>query len=457
MARELPHNNEAEQAILGALLVYPDVISIVEDEALHEEDFFSEAHKAIFKTMLELHKEEKPIELKLLVSRLNDNNSLNFVGGVEYLAQLADNAISGASAKYYIDIIRTKADQRNLIKITQLLSEKGFDESNPIDSLLDEAEKQILAVTRERRGITNFRSSEEVADTVVKELENIRHSEQGLTGICTGFSDLDHLTNGLQRGDLIILAARPSVGKTAFALNVALNAAKSDRNEHCSVAVFSLEMPAEQLMRRMLSAESGVKGDKLRSGNINDEEMQKVYSATNVLRNCNIFIDDSSGVKIAEIFSKCRKLKSEHGLDLILIDYLQLISGNSRGGSDNRQQEVSEISRSLKALARELDCPVIALSQLSRSVEQRQDKTPQLSDLRESGSIEQDADIVMFLSRDDYQKTDEEEQQDNVEVNLSVKKHRNGAIADLTIVFEKNINKFFNSAFDKYSGSGVEI
>lgn len=269
----------------------------------------------------------------------------------------------------------------------------------------------------------------------------LRSNKEKITGIKTGYVDLDHTTNGFQRGDLIILAARPSVGKTAFALNIAL---QSSLRNPGAVAIFSLEMPCEQLMQRILSAKSEVYGDKIRSGYISNEEMVRIQEACNEIRKTKIYIDDSAVIKMGDIFSKCRKLKSEQGLDMIIIDYLQLISSSSRSNSDNRQQEVSEISRSLKALARELDVPVIALSQLSRGVESRQDKHPMLSDLRESGSIEQDADIVMFLYRDSYQKKEEEAENAVDPVDVDIAKHRNGATRRFQLMFAKNINAFFN-------------
>lgn len=450
MPRELPHNNEAEQSIIGALLVYPAVATVVRDEGLESEDFYYEVHRHIYDAMLDLLEANKPIEPQLLITRLNDKNELNAAGGADYILQLADAAVSGESAKYYIDIIHSKSDQRKLINVTQQLAEKGFDEAEDVDTLLDEAEKNILEVTRVRRGLTNFRSGGEIANGVVDELDTIRNSKLDITGIRTGFKDLDDVTNGLQRGDLIILAARPSVGKTAFALNIALNAAKRANNQPGNtVAVFSLEMPGEQLLRRMLSSLSSVPGEKLRNGKLNDVEFAKVTSMANVMKTYQLYIDDSPSSKIAEIFSKCRKLKTEHGLDLIVIDYLQLISGSSRRNADNRQQEVSDISRSLKALARELEVPVIALSQLSRSIESRSDRTPQLSDLRESGSIEQDADIVMFLSRDDYQKSETETSNDDSTVILSIKKHRNGALRDINLSFDKDISRFVSIAMNR--------
>lgn len=330
---------------------------------------------------------------------------------------------------------------RRLIETAEQIAEEGFDSASELDEIMDKAEKEILEVTRSRR-TTDFKSSKQVVNEVINEVIKLRDAKGGVTGIKTNYHVLDNITNGFQRGDLIILAARPSMGKTAFALNLALNAALLNPG---AIAIFSLEMPAEQLMKRILSAKGRVEGNKLRTGFLNNDEFNKLSEAANEIMACKLFIDDSAVVKMGDIFSKCRKLKSEHGLDLVVIDYLQLISGNSRGSSDNRQQEVSDISRALKALARELEVPVIALSQLSRSVESRQDKRPMLSDLRESGAIEQDADIVMFLYRDEYYNRDKDPdntEPDRTEINLA--KHRNGATGQVELAFDKSYNAFYN-------------
>lgn len=446
MSRELPHNQEAEQAILGALLIYPKAMQEVKDKDLSRDDFYVEAHQRIFDAMLDVMGLGMGIDPTTLVAKLQDKGEIALVGGVEYILLLSDSSASSANAGYYIEIVKTKADARRLIETAEKIAESGFDTSSELAYLLDSAERQILAVTRNRR-VNDFRHSKAVIETIMEELEMLRKSKDGVTGIKTGFKELDRITNGLQRGDLIILAARPSVGKTAFALNIGLKTSKNNiRTSNGAVAIFSLEMPAEQLMKRMLSAESNIRGDKLRNGRFDDRELGRLYEAAGELSGCKIFIDDSSSIKMADIFSKCRKLKAEHGLDLIVIDYLQLIEGSGRRGSDNRQQEVSEISRSLKMLARELEVPVISLSQLSRSVEQRAgDKRPMLSDLRESGAIEQDADIVMFLYRDDYQKTDTDDQNsDDVPIEVSIQKHRNGAIGTFQLSFKKSVNAFFD-------------
>lgn len=440
-SKQMPSSLEAEQAILGGMLVYPKVVGDVKDHDLIAEEFFNENHQRLFNAMTFLMEQGQPIDAVSLITRLTDTNELNLVGGADYVLKLTEYAISAANASTYIEVIKSRAQIRRLIETAQKIEVESLENIKPLDELMDEAEREILNVTRQRR-TTDFRSSADVLNAVMERIQMLRSSKEKITGIKTGYVDLDGTTNGFQRGDLIILAARPSVGKTAFALNIAL---QSSLRNPGSIAIFSLEMPCEQLMQRILSAKSEVQGDKIRSGYLNNEEMNRIQDACNELRKTKIFIDDSATIKMGDIFSKCRKLKSEHGLDMIIIDYLQLISSSSRSSGDNRQQEVSEISRQLKALARELEVPVIALSQLSRSVETRQDKHPMLSDLRESGSIEQDADIVMFLYRDSYQKEKDEADEAMIdEVDVDIAKHRNGATRRFPIMFSKNISAFFN-------------
>ncbi|MFI3284259.1 MAG: replicative DNA helicase, partial [Erysipelotrichaceae bacterium] len=337
----------------------------------------------------------------------------------------------------YVEIIQNKAHARRLIEVANEVAEDGFDGSIAVEDLLDSAEKRILEVTRTRK-TDDFKSGKEVVQSVVENIYRMRDNKTSITGVKTGYRSLDRLTNGLQRGDLIILAARPSVGKTAFALNLALKTAKYNDQ---AVAIFSLEMPAEHLISRMLAVESGVPGNTLKTGKFaNDDELNRTNSAASSLSGLKIYIDDSSMIKTSEVFSKCRRLQAEHGLALIVIDYIQLISGSAKS-KENRQQEVSEISRNLKALARELNVPVVALSQLSRGVESRTDKKPMLSDLRESGSIEQDADIVMMLYRSEYYENRGQEE-NSQEVEVIVGKHRNGATGILKMFFTKDVNTF---------------
>ena len=442
MSRELPHSTEAEQSILGAMMIYPSVTSVVYDQGLDVRDFYLDIHQRIFSAMMDITDSGKPVDVTTLIARLQDIEQLNLVGGADYIIKLSDTAISSANSVYYIEMIKSRAHLRRLIEAAEQIAEDGFDTANDLDEIMDKAERDILGVTRSRRA-TDFKSSREVVSNVMQELIRLRSSDNRVTGIKTGYTDLDRMTNGFQRGDLIILAARPAMGKTAFALNLALNASFYNPG---AIAIFSLEMPAEALMKRILSA------NKLRSGAILDDEFSKLNEAANELMASKLFVDDSSNIKISEVFSKCRKLKSEHGLDLVVIDYLQLISGSGKSG-DNRQQEISEISRSLKGLAREMECPVIALSQLSRSVETRPDKHPMLSDLRESGAIEQDADIVMFLYRDAYYAKDDEAEQNNPtdQTDLDIAKHRNGATGKVELAFQESISAFFNIAHDGFS------
>lgn len=442
MAKVLPHSNEAEQAILGAILVYPSVSRIVFDQDLVREDFYLDIHQRIFHAMEYLTENGKPIDATSLITRLQDSEELNLVGGADYILKLSDTAVSSANSVHYIELIKSRAHLRRLIETAEKIAEEGFDTSVELDVVMDDAEAAILDVTRSRRA-TEFKTSREIVSNVIQEMIQLRNLTDHVTGIKTGYTDLDRMTNGFQRGDLIILAARPAMGKTAFALNLALNASLYNDG---AIAIFSLEMPAEALMKRILSAKSQVESSKLRSGKMNDEEFNKLNEAANGLSGSKLYIDDSSNIKISEIHSKCRKLKSEHGLDLVVIDYLQLISGSGRNAGDNRQQEISEISRSLKVLARDMNCPVISLSQLSRAVESRPDKHPMLSDLRESGSIEQDADIVMFLYRDEYYNKDKtaEEQDLPERTDVDIAKHRNGATGRVELAFAKAISAFFN-------------
>lgn len=443
MAKELPNSQNLEQSLLGSLMVYPSVMATCQDLGLEAEEFYLPIHQRIFLALQELNDTGKPIDLHTVIARLQDKEELEQAGGADYIIKLMDGAISPVNTHAYVETIKNKAQMRELILAADAIAENTYDSSEDIDTILDEAERSIMNVTRQRRG-AEFESSQTIIERVMEELNRLKNME-GITGIKTGYSDLDHYTNGFQRGDLIILAARPAMGKSALALNFASEVAKHNKEE--AVAVFSLEMPTDSLMKRLLSAESNVESNKLRNGKLDNSDWSKLYEGGNRLSERKIFIDDTSSIKVSQIFSKCRKLKNEYGsLALIVIDYLQLITGTR---ADSRQQEVSDISRNLKILAKELDCPVIALSQLSREVEKRSDHRPQLADLRESGSIEQDADIVMFLYRENYYKKDEddEEGQDTELVDLSLAKHRNGGLGDIKLVFTKSISKF--SAWDK--------
>lgn len=439
MTQSLPNSIETEQALLSSMLAYPNSVQIASELALRSDQFFSEANKRLFKMMMDMYEEGKPIDSASVLARLKDLNLTQAVGGTQYILELSESSVSSANTRYYVGVIQDKAYVRNLILTAQKIAADGYDSSVDIDDVMDQAEKDLLNVTRTRRA-AEFKKANEVVTTVLENIQYMSTSHTSITGTPTGFRRLDGLTNGFQKGDLVILAARPSVGKTAFACNVALNAAQISKQ---AVVMFSLEMPAEHLITRMLSAKSRISGSALRTGQIrNNNEWNALNEAAADLKQTKIFIDDSATLRVSEIFSKCRKLQTEQDLGLIIIDYIQLLSSSSKS-SDNRQQEVSEISRNLKALARELNVPVIALSQLSRSVEQRSDKRPQLSDLRESGAIEQDADIVLFLYRQAYYERDED-RPDTEKIEVLISKHRNGPIGQVDLAFEAAINAFYN-------------
>lgn len=447
--RQLPYSVDAEVALLGTLLIYPEAVNSMGEFNLRPDDFYLEANRTIFEHMNAVVESGRILDANTLTTRLRDHNVYDAVGGLDALFNLTQNSSTPSSLRHYVDVVQEKAQIRRLIHVGQTIAETGFDTSVQLNTLLDLAEKSILDVTRIRRTEDMLHSSEVVSE-FMKNLDGIRNNKNAITGMATGFKRLDYTTNGLQRGDLIILAARPSVGKTAFALNLAINIAKRNKQSKAGAAIFSLEMPATHLMSRMLSAESDVESNYLRNGDLNDERLNKLNTAASEMAQLNVYIDDSSTITVPEIFSKCRKLKSEDKLDVIIIDYIQLITGT--GHSDSRQQEVSEISRGLKQLAREMEVPVIALSQLSRLVERRESKVPQLSDLRESGSIEQDADIVMFLYREDYYSDregndlgEEKEKPEFTEVIVKISKHRQGALDDIVLQFNASKSKFYNT------------
>ncbi len=445
MRRELPSSIDAEQAILGAMMIYPNAVKATVEFGLVADHFFLDSHKRIYRIMNEVYENNRSVDPTILITKLQDAQILNTVGGAEYILELTDTATTSASIQHYAEIIQDKFKMRELINLTETINVKAFNNPGEIDSIMDEAERGILDVTRSRRS-GDFRASQEVVAAVLANIKQKSELGTGITGMKTGYPALDKVTSGFQKGDLIVLAARPSVGKTAFALNLGTQMALLNK---LPTAIFSLEMPAEQLMQRILTFKSEIPGNKLRDGTIRtNAEWNSLFEAANTVKEAQIFIDDSPMLKVSEIFSKCRKLKAEHGLGVIIIDYLQLM--DSGAGAENRQQAVSEISRAFKALARELDVPVLALSQLSRAVEQRTDKRPMLSDLRESGAIEQDADIVMFLYREFYHSNEDET--DNQETDIIIAKHRNGSLATITLLFKKSINAFYTIA----QSSGVD-
>lgn len=440
--RVLPHSLESEMAILGALLIYPKTAMIIKETNLQPEDFFSEQNRSLFENIDNLMNSNQPIDMTTLTTRLVDNQQLAKIGGSDYLLELTQNSTTPENIRYYIEMVQGKAQLRNLIEMAQKIQEVSFDSSLELEEAVEYAEREVLRVTRSRN-TGDMKSSKEVVVEVLSNIRNMSQKGSNITGLSTGYKPLDNMTSGFQRGDLIILAARPSLGKTAFALNLALKVALLN---NATVGIFSLEMPAEHLIERMLAAKSRIEIQKLKTGSLkSDREWFNLDEAAQDLHGLEIYIDDSSTITLPLITSKCRKLKMEKKLDLVIIDYIQLISGSKK--TDNRQQEVSDISRGLKQLARELEVPVIALSQLSRLVERREKNKPMLSDLRESGSIEQDADLVMFLSRDDYQKIEEQDDSDKSkpsEVEVHLAKHRNGSTGEFTLAFEKEIGLFSN-------------
>jgi replicative DNA helicase len=429
-----PQSIEAEQAVLGALILDGEALVSV-SERLRPEDFYRQSHQIIFQAMIDLSERQEPVDLVTIAAELKDREQLEACGGVTYLTELANAVPTAANVDYYARIVEEKSMLRRLIRTATQIVSSGYTNTDNVDELLSDAEQRILELSQ-RKSDSGFIPIRDVLMDVFEQVEHLYHHKGSVTGIPSGFIDLDKMTSGFQKSDLIIVAARPSVGKTAFALNIAQNVGVRSKE---TVAIFSLEMSATQLVQRIISAEANVDGTRLRTGFLENEDWEKITMAIGTLSEAKIFIDDSPTITVSEIRSKCRRLKREHGLGLVLIDYLQLIQG--RGNTDNRQQEVSEISRSLKAIARELEVPVIALSQLSRSVEQRQDKRPLLSDLRESGSIEQDADIVAFLYRDDYY--NQESEKKNL-IEIIIAKQRNGPVGTVELVFLKNFNKFVN-------------
>jgi replicative DNA helicase len=423
-----PQNVEAEQAVLGAMLLSHDAV-IVAMEKLQSQDFYRDVHRIIFEAMEHLHRENKEIDVITLPDELKRMKKLDDVGGLEYVLNLPNLVGSAANIEYYANIVAEKALARNLISTCTELTTEAYDGQKETEALLDDAERRILQLSdTKNRG--DFASVGAVVEVTLDKITKLYENKAGLTGLPTGFRDLDRMTSGLQPSDLILVAARPSMGKTAFTLGV---------RQHKTVAFFSLEMSQEQLVQRLLCQIAHIDSQKLRTGQLNsDEEWTRLTDACDKLYESPIYIDDTPGISVAEMRSKARRLKSEHGLDLIIVDYLQLMQGRN---AESRQQEISEISRSLKALARELKVPLIALSQLSRSVESRQDKRPMLSDLRESGALEQDADIVSFLYREDYYDK-ETENQHITEVILA--KHRNGPVGSVKLYFKNEFTLFLN-------------
>ncbi len=428
-----PQNLEAEQSVLGAMLIDREAVISVSN-LLNPEDFYSDKHQQLFAAMMAIFNRGEPVDLITVQDELRRRGQLDEVGGLTYLTSLINMVPTTANVRQYAMIVEQKATLRRLQTVARRIVDECYT-TEDMESTLLEAEKSVFAVTQ-RRATKGYIHIKDALVTAYGHLEYLYSSKGRTTGIPTGFRDLDQMTSGLQPSDLIIVAARPSVGKTAFTLNIARNAAVIGG---AKVAFFSLEMSAEQLAMRLLASEAAVDGHRLRTGQLEDQDWQRLGSGLATLAEASIYIDDTPNCPLMEVRAKSRRIAQEHGLDLIIIDYLQLMSVPPKPGQQtNRQQEISEISRSLKALARELKVPVIALSQLSRSVEQRQDKRPMLSDLRDSGAIEQDADMVAFLYRDDYYDPDSEKK-NTIEVIIA--KHRNGPIGSIDLYFMKDIQK----------------
>ena len=431
-----PHSIQAEQSVLGSILIDREAMLVVSD-VLQEDDFYKDAHREIFHCMMDLYKKSEPIDLITLSEGLKKRSSLDMVGGITYLTGLSTAPDFTRHVSKYAEIVKEKSILRKLIKASGFIMERSYAGEDEVADLLEQAEKSIFDISQSKSQ-KSMAAISQVLLSAYEILEELYRNKGSITGLTTGFIDLDRKTNGLQKTDLVLIAARPAMGKTAFALNIAHNAVLKDS---CKVALFSMEMSKEQLIQRMIAAESRVELNKLKNGNLDEEEWPKVITAMEVLSKTDIYIDDTPGISVVELRSKCRRLKMEKGLDMVLIDYLQLMESDSKG--ESRQQEISKISRSLKILAKELECPVIALSQLSRAPEQRSDHRPILSDLRESGAIEQDADLVMFLYRDEYYHEDSD--QKNI-AEVIIAKHRHGETGMVPLTWLGQFQLFHNVA-----------
>lgn len=430
----LPHNVEAERSVIGSMLMDRDAITTA-SELISSEDFYQHQYAVLFDAMIELYNEAKPVDLITLQNKLKEKELPAELYSLDFIRDLITSVPTSANVKYYANIVKEKAVLRRLIKVTEGITNECYLNKEPVETILEQTEKQIFDVVQNKSSGDYV----DIKDIVLSSLESIEaasKSKGSVTGIATGFYDLDYKTAGLQPSDLVLIAARPSMGKTAFVLNVAEYVAL--KSNVCT-AIFSLEMSKDQLVKRIISMNSKVDSQSIRSGELQDEDWAKIVESAKVIGNSGLIIDDTPGISISELRSKCRKYKLEHNLGLVIIDYLQLMSGSKK--SESRQQEISEISRSLKALAREINAPVVALSQLSRAVEQRPDKRPMLSDLRESGAIEQDADVVMFIYRDDYYNHDSEEAGVS---EIIIGKQRNGPTGTVKLAWLSQFTKFAN-------------
>ncbi len=432
--RILPHSPEAEQSVIGSMIMSRDAI-VEASEIITGADFYQQQYGMVFEAMIELHDEGKAVDLITLQERLKEKDLPPEISSMEFVRDLLSAVPTSANIKYYAEIVAEKSMLRKLIKTTEEITNACYLGKEKTQDILEVTEKKIFDLVQ-NRGSEEFVPIRQVVLNAIEKIEKASRSQGSVTGIPTGFIDLDYKMSGFQPSDLILVAARPSMGKTAFVLNIAQYMAF---HNDVTAAIFSLEMSKEQLVNRLLALESKVDSQNIRTGNLEDEEWAKLIEGANIIGKSNLIIDDKPGISISELRSKCRKYKMEHNLGVIFIDYLQLMTGSGR--SESRQQEISEISRSLKALARELNVPVVALSQLSRAVEQRPDHRPMLSDLRESGAIEQDADVVMFIYRDDYYNKDSENK--NI-AEIIIAKQRNGPIGTVNLVWLPNYTKFVN-------------
>lgn len=434
LKRILPHSVEAEQSVIGSMIMDREAITVA-SEVITGEDFYNKQYGILFETMIELNDQGCPVDLVTLQNRLKEKDVPPEVSSLEFVRDLITAVPTSANIKYYANIVAEKSTLRRLIRLNEEIANTCYAGKENLEFILEDTEKRVFQLVQ-RRNAEEFVPIRQVVMNAMDKIEMASRNKGAVTGIPTGFTDLDYRTAGMQPSDLVLIAARPSMGKTAFVLNIAQNVAfKEDK----TVAIFSLEMSKEQLVNRMFSLESRVDAQRLRTGQLTDEDWEKLIESAGVIGRSHLIIDDTPGISISELRSKCRKYKLEHNLSMIIIDYLQLMSGSGR--SDSRQQEISDISRSLKSVARELNVPVLALSQLSRAVEQRPDHRPMLSDLRESGAIEQDADVVMFIYRDDYYNHDTEKK-DVAEIIIA--KQRNGPIGTIELAWLPQYTKFAN-------------
>lgn len=432
--RIMPNSLEAEQSVIGSMIMDKEAI-VIASETLIKEDFYHQQYGILFEAMIELYNEEQPVDVVTLQNRLREKDVPAELSSMEFVGELVTAVPTSANIKYYANIVKEKATLRKLIKVNEEIANECYLQNESVDDIMADTEKKIFNLLQNKSG-GDYVPIKTVVINALEKIEQASKTKGSVTGIATGFVDLDYRMSGLQPSDLILVAARPSMGKTAFVLNIAQYVAF--HSDLCT-AIFSLEMSKEQLVNRLFSLESRVDAQLLRSGNLADSDWEKLIEGAGTIGGSKLIIDDTPGISISELRSKCRKYKLEHDLKLIIIDYLQLMSGN--GKSDSRQQEISDISRSLKSLARELNVPVIALSQLSRQVEQRPDHRPMLSDLRESGAIEQDADVVMFIYRDDYYNKDTPDK--NI-AEIIIAKQRNGPIGTVNLVWLPQYTKFAN-------------